>query len=570
MSQPTDADRFKQLYRAGEYSAALEVLEKLIAASPGSAPLYWHQANCLEKLERHAEVPHALNHLLARKPDYVPALIKRVEYSDRLVVETESDPDSEKKQAAIDAQNEKDLRYALELDPQHAQACFLLANLLRYRADQSGADTAQSDEAKNLLDRAIDLAPDKVEYLATRAETKRLEAIVQADPADDATGPLDPSVVQTFSGIRYRKAALEAAVADFKKCWQIAKEARFAVKLGTTLHDLGRYDEALQHFDDALQAVPADDPRHEFIREMRSRSENHGAGEREQMAKLLLSGLADEPGKNRTQQDHMAAQAIIGAAKAIRRGDSVATAIATNISDDPDTMMAMNLARQILNVANEPPPGLVTVNAADFPAYQRQHCDKVAKEAQVLGLTPIADAEASTMFDMLGQHVLLRIFTDDSGEIGMASYTMKPKWPGLIAFLFLVLTGKWKAQKMIECVTQFDDGTLISTQPESISPFEFGGQIMINKLPAKAGVTEIFQKHAASLFEYRTSHPQARPMQVKTLEEVEARWVAGQAAKAAYRKSIGYVTEAELRKMLGGHYGRFSEKILAQIRLMAP
>ena len=71
-------------------------------------------------------------------------------------------------------------------------------------------------------------------------------------------------------------------------------------------------------------------------------SENGGAGEREHMAQMLCKGWKTMA--KTKAADNIAAQAILGAADAIRRGASVQDALAANISDDPETMRAMNSA----------------------------------------------------------------------------------------------------------------------------------------------------------------------------------------------------------------------------------
>ena len=146
---------------------------------------------------------------------------------------------------------------------------------------------------------------------------------------------------------------------------------------------------------------------------------------------------------------------------------------------------------------------------------------------------------------------------------------MKPKWPGLLGFLFLLVTGKWKKHTMTECVTQFEDGSLITTQPENISPFEYGDRIVVIKLPAGSSTEHIYQAHVQAVAEFRTANPEAKPMIVDSLARVEERWIAGQQSKAAYRKSIGYVSETELRRLLSGNYDRFADKIKKQLHLMA-
>ncbi|MBC3806662.1 hypothetical protein H8K52_04795 [Undibacterium seohonense] len=598
--QHPDFDEFKRSYRAGEYAQALSFIDRLMSSFPQSAALFWHRVNCLEKLERYAEVPPALDGVLQRMPDYAAALMKRVDYTDwyldqqaPLHGDDEDDLGDESVSTAV--ANARTARAAAQLNLEHrniadlrkllnrtdasgaaegktalsnseiAQANFLLANVLRNR-ESGDVGQHELEEARDLLNKAITLCPAQIDYRLARADDARRLAWV--DVQDDvARLDTDSALVRTYSGIYFKRAELEAAVVDYRYCWEQAKVPGHAMKLATILHDLGRYDEALQVYDQVLTQMPIDAPHREYFIEKRKLSENSGAGEREHMAQLLLNSL-DDDGKDRSLHDSMAAQAMVGAAEAIRHGASVSDALAAHISDDPDTMQAMNIARQILSVAHEAKPELVAVDASDYPRYQQKHCQRAEKAAQAIGLIKIADAEAMGLFTMLGQHVMLRFFRDDSGELGLASFTMKPKWPGLIGFLLMFLSGKWKQHRMIECVTTFDDGGMITTQPHSISPFEYGGKIIQNKLPAKASLADLVTAHRGSVASYLQQNPSVKSVRVTDLAGVEARWIAGQEAKAAYRESINYVSDAELQIMLGSHYERFADKVREQLRLM--
>jgi tetratricopeptide (TPR) repeat protein len=553
MSQHPDVERFRTLYQAARYDEALTLIDGLIKQFPNTAVLHWHRACCLEKLQRHLEAAQAVDAVLALKADVVPALLKRAE-----LAEWKVEAAAPELAAAIQQQAQADLQKVLQLEPDNSRALYLSCTLL---PDLSEA------ERSSRLDRAVALAPAQVEYRAARAQRSHGSAMVAVEWEGDTEPPVAPTHVRTYSGARYDRARLAAAREDYLVCWQQGGEYRHALKAASISHDLGEYAEALQLYDAALAKVPADAPFRDFIREQRARSENNGGGERDQLAALLLSGVAD--GKNRNQADDMAVQALRGMAESMRQGKSIADALATNLSEDPDTMTAMNIARQILNVANEPEPCLEPVQASQYPAYQRRHCDAVSKDAARLGLGLVADAEARGMFGMLGQHVLIRIFANGDGDIGMASFAMKPKWPGVLAFLLLLFTGKWKVQRMTECVTQFDDGSCISTQPESISPFEYGGKVHINRLPAGTPVAQLFARHVQFVSTFRARNPALKSLRALDLAGVEARWIAGQESKAQFRRSIGYVTDGELRKVLGVHHDRFAAKVRAQIRSMA-
>ncbi len=573
MSLHPDFTRFSVAFKQARHQDALDLIDALIAAHPQAAALHWHRANCLEKLERYAEIAPTLNHLLTLKPDYAPAIVKRVQFADIDAGgdegENEDEDLADDERARIDAEqraralaasmrNEAELRRALAIDPDLVDGLFLLSNTLRYRHDGNG----QVAEADALLDRAIELAPLRVDLIDARASLRRAAAMRYDD------GPDDADTVRTFSGLRYSRSRLEAALADYETAFALSDEYRYAVRKGMLLHDLGRHDEALAAYDEALATMAADDPKRGFILETRAKSENNGAGEREQMARLIESGLIGD-GRNRKLDEDIAAQALIAAANAIRAGKSVSEAIESRVSDDPDTLMATNIAQQILNVAHEPPPELELVDAAGYPSYQRRFVDAAARDIGALGLRHVGDAEAKGMFLILGQRVLLRFFADDTGEIGVASFAMKPKWPGVIGFLFLLLTGKWRVHRMLECVSQFDDGTHLSTQYDNPSIFEFGGCVQIERLPRKTPMRDLVARHIARVAQYKLAHPVSVAMAADDLDGMERRWREGQRVKRDYRASIGYITETELKRLLGVHHARFGDKVKSQLALLA-
>ncbi len=579
--QHPEFERFKQAYAESRLDDALHSLNALIEQHPQSMALYWHRANVLEKLERYPEARAAVDEVLQRRADFVPAMIKRVELDfDESEDDAEDDddlPDHERERRAHEASardeeraqhHETQLRAVLGIDANAMDALRLLSGLLR-RHDRESSVAQQSEiEADALLDRAIALAPERVDLMEERANVLKMRALLPCGDDDDAPEVDDPDVSVTFSGMRYSRRLLERALADFEVCFRLSNQARHGLRVAGLLHDLQRFDEALLAYDAVLAGMPADDPRRDYIVDARARSENNGAGERDQMARLLEASV-ENGGRDRNLGEDVAAQAIMSAAAAVRGGKSVSAALGARISDDPDQMMANNIAMQILNVANEPIPELVAVDAAEFPGYQRKNNARRSAQLLKLGLRHIADAEAQGMTRMLGQRVLLSFFADDGGEMGVACFAMKPKWPGLLGFLLLLFSGKWKVVEMTECVSQFDDGAHISTQYTSPSPFEYAAPVYVEKLQRSASTTELIARHSGRVAEYRRAHPDAEPLHAVDLAGMEQRWIEGQQAKKAYRSSIGYITDGELRGLLGAHYDRFARKVREQIKVLA-
>ena len=164
-----------------------------------------------------------------------------------------------------------------------------------------------------------------------------------------------------------------------------------------------------------------------------------------------------------------------------------------------------------------------------------------------------------TMHEVSGQTITWRQDSDEPGR----QYR-------LYEFSGMAHVDTRDAARMIECVTQFEDGTLLSTQLDSVSPFQYGGAVQIERMPATSEAVEVYERHLARVEEHRVRHPQARALVAHDLEGMERRWSEGQRVKREYRRSVGYVTDAELRKLLGAQYERFAGKVRARIEAIAP
>lgn len=572
MAQHPRFETFKSAWRMQDYARALVEIDAVIAAHPQVAALHWYRANCLEKLDRHFEALLAVDAVLARAPDHAAALVKQValDWSRDAAEDDDGDDDDEEPTAAQLAERERrdderrqryraQLQRAIALDPNLADAYFALWQLQCAAGD--GTAAGQQAQADAWLTRAIALQPDRAEFVAARADAQRLRAMQVPDDTPDA------DCVTTFSGMRFQRDALEAALRDYRHCAGIDASHRYPLQAAKVLHDLGRFDEALAQYDVALQRLPADAPQRPYLLQARARSENGGAGERDKMAAMLESVIA---AGDRNQHDDMAATALLGAARAVRQGKRVGEALAARLPESPDDLMAANIAEQILNVAYENAPDLIEVDAATFPAYQRHYAARQRNALQRSGFRHVADAEASGMTPVLGQRALLTLHVDASSETIVNTFALRPKWPGTVAFLLLLISGKWKTHRMTECMTYFDDGGYLITQYENVSPFGYGDAVDIERLPRSTRVAALVARHAQRVEAYRQRHPDARACPANDLDAIDANFRRGQAIKRAYRQSIGYVDDAELRRMLGGHYDRFATKIRAKIAELAP
>jgi len=529
-------DEARQLIRDGDFAGALTPLEALIAVHPRSAALRWHRSRCLRALDRDAEAIADLDTVLAIKPDYVPALIARAELA-------EADDAGEE---AIGL-----LRRALAIDAGDGDVAFRLALLL--------ADHGADDEAIALLTRAIASDPSRHEAWRLRADLRHRLA---ASPADDADVVSDPL------GMRYDRARLEAALADYQAAAAIADDLRVDLRIADIAQRLGRHEEAVVHGDAVLTRLAADDPVRPHVQELRDRAAAGPDGEREHYARMIEAALGDSAADRDLRED-VAHAALRGAADQIRKGADVSSALEAFVPDSADDASATYIAHQIHNLAHEPPPGLEPAVPGEFPGYQQRHLATVRRTIEPLGYVHLTDAEARNLGQTLGQRVLIGLYVHPQYGTA-AAYAMRPRWPGLLGFLALFVSGKWRAQRMLECVSRFADGTFLSTREAGADVFEYGGaeSFHLEKLADGSGPRAVAERHAARVRERLADLPGSAVDVPTTLDAIEGQWIESNQLKAEYRRSIDYVTDTELRSLLGKHYDRYAEKVRARLALM--
>ncbi len=540
MDASQEFERIKALLRAGDHEAALTALDKLIKARPHAAALYWHRSVCLEALDRLEDALESVQRTLALKPDYAPAWLKKAELATYL---DENYPDYA-----------RDIQEALRLDPNSAKAHAADA-VLSYQQEKVAAAFAK-------LGRAIALAPDDAELYLLRASWHESMAL-QPDSAADA--------LPQFNGLQYSRRRLELAESDYSTA--IARQPtlnRAVLKRAQLLHKLGRFDEALADYDAVLQQIPTADPRRDFIVDLRKHSENQGAGEREATAQLLESTLDELPAEARGQLGaDWAASAVRSAAASMRSGQNLATAMEQFVSDDPAELVAVDIAYKVHAHGNEPAPEFVPADSREFSADQQAFAKRASAQLQQLGFVELGDFNPVHLTHMLNRPTLVRVYRSEDCSICAASFRMKPSWPGWLAFLLLKLTGKWHEPAVIDFESEFSDGHfLVTNNSGELSPFGYGARIDTLALPLRTPVPTLLAQHQARVAAYRQSHPQAVLSQVRDSASVFALQTRLNVCKRAYRRGIGYITDAELQQMLGSRYQELQEKVRQKLRLL--
>lgn len=232
MSEPSTARRlleFSRLFAAGETVAALELIDKLVADHPNEGPIHWQRARTLEKLERYDEARSAVKRVLELRREFAPAWVLRAELGEE---EGDYDP-------------EPDLRRAVELDPRLGRARYALALLMN-------DEESKEDEARALMDLAIELDPNLHEAFAARGGWSRIAA---------------------FTDLANAPTHLERALADFDRAIALRPLPNYRFAHADMLQGLKRYEEAIAELDQLVVELSEQHPLRALAQDARIRCE---------------------------------------------------------------------------------------------------------------------------------------------------------------------------------------------------------------------------------------------------------------------------------------------------------
>ena len=549
---------YKKSWSEENYSVALGAINEAIALYPDSIELLWYRCCCFELLGQHQK---ALDECNARRE----AINQQIERLDELYEQTEDEGVYDELETQK-PQNLHDLSlFKLTVQAMPEDICLFFQEYL------------EGDKQVPIYDRLIELKPDSHELyydrgnyyqtIATSFELYADEQLTQEQREEKIN--TNPDIVRDFAGVIYSKFKLKKALFNYQKAISLAPGSdRYYIKAARTLHLLKRYDEALNMYDQALGLIDKDDPKYQIILEQRRASEDGGKGEHHQLADILANSLGDM--KNRSIEDDAVYAMLKSMEEAVRSGAGIQGALDELVSDDPHDMVALNIARQIYDVANEPAMKFVEIDLKTFPSYHSKHILNVEKQAKALGYTLLAYVHAPNVSAMIGQEVAMGVFCAPDFQSAMAAFTLKPKWPGKIGFLLMLLTGKWRKHHVVDISTAFNNDHCIGTRRTAIAETLKGGPfIHLKVMKPRTSLKELVQTHARRIKKFQAKHPKASPILLRTLEDIENASANEMKLKRQYRRSIQYVTDAELQTMLGKHYKVLAKKVREKLATIA-
>lgn len=523
----------------GEHKKALILLEKLYQVRPEHLEINRQRLRALYALEKTKLIQQAVDHLVEHTPDVVEAWQFRAEYYAYI----------DKLDLAL-----SDLNQCLKLVPLHRD---LLSSKAGYLLDKESYTAAF-----NTLDLLVDTYPDDAQVYLERASA--YEGYAYTPRQGDA-------IVTDVVGMEYGAASLQQAVNDLSRAIELEPDNwRYYLKRAGTLKKLQIFDAAERDYERVLNDLPDDDLR-EFIEEELASCRNNGQGERAQLISMLNSAMEETSAKERnTTGYHMANSAIQAAVEQIEHGATLQSAFEEFITDDPEEMTAISIARDLFNAGNEPEPEFTVANASDYPKVQQKFCNAAALTLSEKGFVSHGDFDPRHLQHMLGSPTMMRIFSSRDGRACAAAYHFKPLWPGFIPWLLMVVTRQWKKPRVVDIETELSDGSfLVTHNAGNLSPLAYGDKVQVEALPLKSGIQKVIARHWQRLEEHLENNPQLSIREVHNMEEINALQNRLRETKNAYRRSINYVTETELRGMLGKAYDQFSDKIYERLQRFA-
>lgn len=363
----------------------------------------------------------------------------------------------------------------------------------------------------------------------------------------------------------YAVVPLQAAVADMSRV--IEREARWQhYHKRAELHKkLQQYDDAIADFDAALAGL---DEQSEAMRETieleRDGCLNNGRNERERLAQTLREDLHLADAKGLSLEDHVANNILNAFAAQHAEGRDL-LALMEEVGDDPVEQQALNVAQEIITHANEAPADYTPADVGEFPRAAQAYNRRVGEKLQSMGFHHLGDYEPQGLRQQLGRAVLVSVFLSADRTMASACYRLTPLKPVWWLWLIQRLVGQWKHHDIIEFESvAVRDGFIITNNTSDVNVFTSPVEgVDVQAMGAKTGVAEVLQAHQARV--------EGRELtEFSDAEAIFAEQEHLRQLKMEHRQAIGYVTDAELQKLLGKHYEAMAERVKKYLNRLAP
>jgi len=242
---------------------------------------------------------------------------------------------------------------------------------------------------------------------------------------------------------------------------------------------------------------------------------------------------------------------------------------------------ARSILKNLRQTYSGAPQTRVAVDADDFshldlPAYKRFRDQLEGRGYRFLGDYEIEDVSRARRSPMV--RTCIRYLISPDGTTVCSYYQARQRKFKRLRMLFNeLMDGRGKTawtdfkqaiaiQVCMDAGTEFSDGRSVSTSNAGAAgKLADPPEMETHVLPAETNLETLLQAHAERVAQVQAEHPEARPVPIAKAEELFQLQDRVAAQKAAYRRSLNWITRDELLAMASGNEA-FADAVYEEIQ----
>lgn len=350
--------------------------------------------------------------------------------------------------------------------------------------------------------------------------------------------------------------ARERALADYDAA--LASEGRdeWRIERAQLLLDAERWDDAIDACQSALDRLAGrNDRRANNLREevegLLEQAQARGADQpdADDMVSTmdeLLQALAGTLGDGNAASSEL--RGVRDTLAALRAAEAVESA-RLDAEHDSTRRRAREVAEKLARHHVDTPERFAPFDAGTLDAKARRYYDDARDALVALGFTHLADVEPVRNTEATGKRVLLRAMLSPDLRTAAAIWR---------------LAGPFATYEVVELESELDDGrVLITNNSGSANPFQQPSVIELSALPLATEAHVLVRTHEARI----AGGPAARA--IPDLDALLALQERQRVLKREFAREHGWVSDAELRGMLGGSYNELVDAVREELAKLA-
>ncbi len=219
-------------------------------------------------------------------------------------------------------------------------------------------------------------------------------------------------------------------------------------------------------------------------------------------------------------------------------------------ASQPSTAPIEKLARDIKKLSERvyvPRHDYRRVDAASFRHLDLNFYDRTRDAFVAQGCTWLGDVENVTLKGAPNDfRSFIRILVSEDRTTCIGLYHPKPRiWIRLLMWILRVKIGR-----TVDCESELSSrGFIVTSNAAEAAKLNPPPGFDMQYFPVKTDCDAVFRNHSQRLKDFLTANPSISATKMRTAEEVLEMQHRMQAAKAAFRKGVGYVTADELERL---------------------